>query len=104
MIGPTEMARAEPHQDHAAQEARDLLHMAVAAALDAGLAVVPPKQDGSKMPLVPWKAYQAAPPTRDQVRRWYGHDGYFGLGLVTGAVSGGLEMLAPEGRAVDGGP
>jgi hypothetical protein len=76
------------------------LHLAVASALDAGMAVLPPMQDGSKAPIAAWKRYQTEAPTREQVRTWYGRVGYLGLGVVTGMASGGLEMLELEGRAI----
>ena len=71
---------------------------AAVAALEAGLAVVPPMEDGSKRPLSSWKRYQEELPTVDQVREWYSR-GLSGVGIVTGAVSG-VELLEFEGRAV----
>jgi hypothetical protein len=68
---------------------------AALAALAAGMSVVPPRQDGSKAPDREWTRYQAEPPTRDQVERWYGA-GRTGLGVVCGRVSGGLELLEFE--------
>jgi putative DNA primase/helicase len=78
------------------------LHLAVAAALDAGLAVIPPMQNGTKRPIDLWKDYQTTAPSREQVREWYGREGYLGLGVLTGAVSG-IEMLELEGRAIEEG-
>ena len=76
------------------------------AALDAeaaGLSVLPPKQDGTKAPDADgWKRYQVTRATEDEVRRWYAN-GRSGLGVVCGAVSGGLEMFEFEGRAVEAG-
>lgn len=46
--------------------------------------------------------YQVTAPSREQVETWFSA-GHPGVGLVTGAVSGGLEMLEAEGRAVDEG-
>jgi putative DNA primase/helicase len=66
---------------------------------DAGCAVIPIRADGSKAPLVAWKAYQTSPPARMQVHRWF-VGGPPGLGLICGAASGNLEMLELEGRAV----
>lgn len=68
------------------------------AAHDAGLCVVKVKLDGSKRPDVgSWKKYQAARPSRDTVAGWFPHPA---IGVLCGAVSGGLEMLEFEGRAV----
>jgi putative DNA primase/helicase len=68
------------------------------AAQASGLCVVPPKEDGSKRPdVTSWKRYQQDRPTAAEIRRWDG-DGETncsrrGVGLVCGAVSGGLELL-----------
>ena len=74
---------------------------AARAAHAAGLAVMPPRQDGSKRPDGQWKDYQTERPTLEQIERWYGSGTRTGLGLLCGAVSGGLEMLEFEGRAAD---
>jgi hypothetical protein len=67
-------------------------------ALAAGLAVVPPAEDGTKRPVGNWKRYQAQPPTEAEIRTWY-RSGRSGVGLVCGAVSGGLELLEFEDEA-----
>lgn len=46
-----------------------------------------------------WKRYQSQPPTEDQLLQWFTGQ-YTGLGIVTGQISGNLEMLEFEGRAV----
>lgn len=67
---------------------------------DAGAAVLPAAVDGTKRPsLTEWKTYQTHRPDRGLITRWFGA-GHPGLGLICGAVSGGLEMLELEGRAV----
>jgi putative DNA primase/helicase len=66
---------------------------------DAGLAVIPVKADGTKAPAVEWKPYITTPPTRAQVEAWFGEQGHAGVGVITGATSGGLEMVELEGRA-----
>lgn len=79
---------------------------ALAAALNAytaGLCVVPPREDGTKAPLERWKRYQSERPDETQIRAWYQTEGRRGLGLICGAVSGNLEMLEVEGRAVEAG-
>lgn len=74
---------------------------AALAAHDAGLCVIPVRADGSKAPAVAWKTYTQQRPERGQVEAWARtHDG---IGVVCGAVSGGVEMLELEGRAVDTG-
>lgn len=69
-------------------------------ALTHGYAVVPPAEDGTKRPVGRWQEYQQRLPTEDEVRSWYQTDRH-GIGVVCGAVSGNLEMLEFEGRAVD---
>ena len=71
-------------------------------AAEAGLCVVPPRQDGSKAPEGFWKEFQSRRPTGEELRNWYSN-GRTGVGVVCGAVSGGLEMFEFEGRAVEDG-
>ncbi|GLY81858.1 phage/plasmid primase, P4 family [Actinoallomurus iriomotensis] len=68
---------------------------------DVGIAVLPVRGDGTKAPAVNWRDYQHTPPTRQQVEDWARR--HHGVGVITGAVSGELEMLELEGRAVDAG-
>ncbi len=62
------------------------------AASDAGLCVVPPREDGSKMPLVEWKDLQTGRPHLDRIRTWYSQR-RSGMGFVCGATSGNLELF-----------
>jgi putative DNA primase/helicase len=64
--------------------------------------VVAVRADGSKRPRGDWKAAQTERATEEQLRTWFAN-GHPGVGIITGAVSGGLEMLELEGRAVDEG-
>jgi hypothetical protein len=65
-----------------------------------GLSVVPPAQDGTKRPISAWRRYMSEAASLDQVLSWYdAAESPTGLGLVTGSVSGGLELLEFEGRA-----
>ncbi|MFJ2399808.1 phage/plasmid primase, P4 family [Streptomyces xanthochromogenes] len=84
------------------EPAKDTL--AAAEALHAaGCCVVPVKTDGSKAPDVSsWTGYQKQRTTPEQHKAWF-TDGHPGIGVITGAVSGNLEMLELEGRAVDEG-
>ncbi|MBF8193266.1 bifunctional DNA primase/polymerase [Nonomuraea sp. K274] len=71
---------------------------------DLGLCVLPAAADGSKRPAVAWKGYQQVPPEREEVEAWLtASPPPQGLGVVCGAVSGNLEMLEFEGRAVQAG-
>lgn len=65
----------------------------------AGASVVRAATDGTKAPLGQWKQAQHEPANADTIRAWFA-TGHPGLGLVCGAVSGNLEMLELEGRAV----
>ncbi|MEU8316642.1 MULTISPECIES: phage/plasmid primase, P4 family [Actinomycetes] len=65
----------------------------------AGCSVVAVRTDGSKRPRGDWKQAQTVPAGEDQVQAWFTH-GHPGVGVVCGKVSGGLEMLELEGRAV----
>jgi hypothetical protein len=64
-----------------------------------GISVVPTANDGSKRPALAWQRFQSELPTADEVVAWF-KDGVDGIGVVTGRVSGNLEMLELEGRAV----
>ena len=68
--------------------------------LNAGLAIVPIRPDGQKRPSIPWKTYQDTLPSVEEVTHWFTTHDTDGLGAITGAGSGNLEMLEVEGRAV----
>jgi hypothetical protein len=63
-----------------------------------GVAVVPAANDGSKRPLGNWKEFQTRKPDATEVLQWA--TTAQGFGVITGAVSGNLEMMELEGRAV----
>ncbi|MFJ8555280.1 phage/plasmid primase, P4 family [Streptomyces sp. NPDC093676] len=65
----------------------------------AGASVVRVATDGTKRPLGDWKNAQSVRATDDQLHAQFS-GGHPGLGVVMGAVSGGLEMFEFEGRAV----
>lgn len=61
----------------------------------AGISAIPVALDGSKQSLVPWKPYEEVPPTDREVAGWllsYG-SANMGIAVVTGRVSGGMEVL-----------
>lgn len=66
----------------------------------AGYSVIPIKTDGSKAPISSWKSYQAARATEADLEQWFS-GGHSGIGIVTGSISGNLEMLEAESRAVE---
>lgn len=64
-----------------------------------GISVVPPAQDGTKRPDVPsWARYQSKPANEAEIDRWYSN-GRTGVGWVTGAVSGNLEIIDFDDRS-----
>lgn len=75
-----------------------------------GACVLPTRPDGTKAPSMAWKQYcwpgvphpTPSAPSAQIVDRWF-NAASTGLGLILGAVSGNLEMLELEGRAVDEG-
>lgn len=97
--------------------APDMLAAALAA-YDVGLCVVRATIDGNKTPMsvagwgaankqtgkrgTGWKRFQAERATRETVERWFA-DNHPGLGVICGKVSGNLEMLELEARAVNEG-
>ena len=68
----------------------DILKAALAY-LEAGLCVLPARPDQKRPVVASWKEYQQHPPTEVEVRAWFsnGH----ALCILTGAISGNLEML-----------
>ena len=71
--------------------------------LASGCSVVPAKTDGSKAPIGSWKQWQEKRPDATQLAEWFADPKNTGLGIITGKVSGNLEMLELEGRAVASG-
>jgi len=66
-----------------------------------GISVVPVSTDGSKKPApFTWRKYQEERPTTQELMDWFGKGTQQGVGAICGAVSGNLEMLELEGRAV----
>ena len=58
-----------------------------------GLSVISVKADGSKSPTGSWKERQENRPTEDELTRDFGNGKQVGIAIVTGNVSGGLEVL-----------
>lgn len=84
------------------EPAPPLLHVALAAH-DAGLSVIPIRDDGTKKPALAWKQYQTERASRQQVRDWFAPGRHRAIGVVCGEVSGWLTMLEMEGWAYDAG-
>jgi hypothetical protein len=68
---------------------------------EAGFSTIPIATDGTKKPLGPWKLYQTAMPTDQDVQRWWGNGHYSGIAVICGQISGNVEMLELESRATD---
>lgn len=65
----------------------------------AGCSVIPVKIDYTKAPaLAEWTTYQHEIASEDQIREWFTADR--ALGVVCGEISGNLEMIEFEGRAL----
>jgi len=64
---------------------------------DAGYAVIPSHEDGGKRPFGQWKQYQTTRPTWEELEGWLNTGNYTGIGVITGAVSGGAQMVEIEG-------
>lgn len=65
----------------------------------AGFSVIPIAGDGSKRPAIEWKEFQGRQASQPEILRWYTGSNY-GVGIVCGAVSGGLEVLDFDSAAV----
>lgn len=83
-------------------ENTELLNAALAF-LASGCSIVPTRNDGSKAPIGSWKKWQSERPSPAQVAEWFADPKVQGFGVVTGKVSGNLELLELEGRAVNSG-
>jgi len=75
------------------------IHRAALEAWRAGISVVPVLPGGGKRPAVAWRVYQHRLPTAEEIARWFGGKAY-GLALITGVISGGLEALDFDSYAV----
>ncbi len=64
-----------------------------------GISVVPVLLDGRKRPAVRWRIYQRRLATSREIARWFSNEER-GLALITGAISGGLEALDFDSRAI----
>ena len=66
------------------------------------MSCVPILANGTKRPAYRWAPYQVEVPSLDVIDAWWGQGEDYGLALICGAVSGGLEMVEVEGRALVG--
>lgn len=63
----------------------------------AGLSVVPVMTDGTKRPAGNWKEYQTLRASNQKLTEWFGNS-QLGVGIITGTISGNVEMAEVEGR------
>jgi putative DNA primase/helicase len=66
----------------------------------AGLSVVPVMTDGTKRPVGRWQEYQNLRASPTKLTEWF-HQGSYGVGIITGTISGNLEMSEVEGRGAE---
>jgi len=79
----------------------DDIYLAALQLTKEGISVVPVSVDGSKKPApFTWRKYQEERPTTQELIDWFGKGTQQGVGAICGEVSGNLEMLELEGRAV----
>lgn len=64
--------------------------------IHAGISIIPVKADGTKAPAIAWKHHTEHRATSEHADAWFDNTEY-GLGIVTGKVSGNLLMLEVEG-------
>lgn len=70
---------------------------------DLGICVIPTHHRIPKRPFTSWEKYQEQRSTADEILKWFSGNKFDGLGVVAGAISGNLEMVEFEGRAIDEG-
>ncbi len=59
-----------------------------------GLSIIPIKSDGSKSPAIStWKEYQSRLPVASELDNWFGNGHNYGIAVICGTVSGGLEII-----------
>src|SRR5262245_8013898 len=68
---------------------------------DAGVSTIPILANGTKPPACRWAPFQARLPQLGDLERWWSNDHGWGLAVICGAVSGNLELIELEGRAMD---
>jgi len=84
-------------EDVTSQPAEHELLAAARAWYDAGFAVIPCHEDGSKRPFGPWRQYQLKGPDWTLVREWLESGRFTGIGVLMGEASRNTEMAELEG-------
>ena len=64
------------------------------------LSIIPIRADGSKAPAISsWKEYQSRRPTQQELHSWFSGETNYGIAIIGGLVSCGLEILDFEADA-----
>ena len=105
-----EQQTASHRDDEPASPSKSRVYRAARSYVRAGLSLIPIRTGGAKMPafnLLPrewdederrhkaiWRCYKERHPTRQELRDWY-RDSYgdYGIAILGGAISGGLEIV-----------
>lgn len=69
--------------------------------LQAGVSLIPILPNGTKRPPEKWSRLMQEHPSEVDLASWFGNGHNYGLALICGRVSGRMEMLELEGRAMD---
>jgi len=93
---PPDLRRAATVRDRSG-DVRTTLIAAAREWFDAGYCVVPTHEDGGKRPFGAWKEYQTTRLPWHDLERLLNTGKHTGIGVLTGTVSGGLEMIEIEG-------
>lgn len=89
--------RDEDMRHQPPEEPSTLYHTALRC-YHAGINVLPIRADGSKRPaLQGWRIYQQRRTTPGEIHQWF-HQAAYGLAVMTGDISGGLEALDIDSR------
>jgi len=65
-----------------------------------GFSAIPLKAR-SKIPAIPWRAYQERLPTEEELYAWFGNGSQYNIAIVTGPVSGLVVLDADSAEAVE---
>lgn len=66
----------------------------------AGVSTIPVLPNGTKRPATQWREFQGRIANIGEMQEWWGNGHEYGLALIMGKISGNMEMLEIEGRAM----
>lgn len=101
-VNPVGAGVVNPHGENVNSDSVPLTVYAASQAMyAAGLNVVPVREDGSKTPELPsWRQYEKKRTTPEQIWHWFNSGQKTGIGVIYGAMSGNVELIEFEGRAL----